>query len=281
LRGHLSGTTAIAAWFAGTARARVIARTALRRALVNEERNGLFPGRNIAIHARSFFPVLIVGIQLRFARQVARVLIQIVVGVVGKRPRFGRRTRGTGRPSLFARAAVARTPIAPAPAASAPATARTLGLFRSGFGRGFVCFFKGPFVKCGLVRQLFDVFQGAAVGTLFVEHFRFGFLARSFVAHMRLPIHRPCRSLSSRTRTPPAPPAPRRTSAFFNSSLAGFLLFLAFVDAFALWAFFKTGRTLFHDRWLIPIVVGPFDGRPAVLLTAAWHGRLRRAARVE
>jgi len=94
---------------------------------------------------------------------------------------------------------------------------------------------------------------------------------------MRLPIHRSCRSLSSRTRTAPAAPPPRRTSAFFKSSLgAGFLPFLAFVDSFELRTFFKIGATLFRDGWLAPILVGPFD-RLAVFFAAARHRRLRRA----
>ena len=185
-------------------------------------------------------------------------------------------TRGTGRPPLFARAAVARTPIAPAPAASAAATRVDPRILPIRLRQ--LRFFKGPFVECGLVRQLFDVFRGPEVGTLVVEHLGLGFLARSFVAHMRLPIHRSCRSLSSRTRTAPAAPPPRRTSAFFKSSLgAGFLPFLAFVDSFELRTFFKIGATLFRDGWLIANPRRTVRRGSRYCFTAARHRRLRRA----
>jgi hypothetical protein len=176
---------------------------------VDQKRNGFFPGRDVAVHPRSVFPLFAVvfGSQLRLAGEIARIfqivvivlVLVIVVGVIGHRPRLGRRTRSRGTAPAFltrtaiasiARTSIARTPLTPAAAAASAAAAarRTFGFLRPSFGRGFVGFFEGSFVERGLVGKFFPLVERLA--RLFVVCLRL--FARSLVAHMALPIHRSC-----------------------------------------------------------------------------------------
>jgi hypothetical protein len=194
---------------------------------VNEERDGLFPRRHVAIDPRGVFvPLFVLGSELGFAGQVARIFIQIlfvlvvVIRLVGQVARLGgtRDAWSAGR-SLFARAtltAVARSTAATAPAA-ATRTTRALGVFGFALGAGFVAFLNRALVECGLVERglvgkLGCVF-GNDVRVLLFESLRLRFFARSFVTHKPLPIHRSCGFLTSRPRTSPPAPAPGRTGA--------------------------------------------------------------------
>jgi hypothetical protein len=168
---------------------------------VNEKRNGFLPSGNIAIDPRRLFPVLgfIVDAEFGLAGQILRlfiqVIIQIIVGRLGKRSR-GRAGRTTGS-AFLARAAVTRTPIPGATSAAPPAATRPFGIFRSAFLTLFVRFFESPLINGGICGQLFEFVIG---GTLFATvHLWLVLFARSFVAHWALPIHRSRGSISSRT----------------------------------------------------------------------------------
>jgi hypothetical protein len=214
------------------AAARLVARPALRRAFVDEERDCLFPGRNIAIDARSIpLFAFIVGTEFRFARQIAGVLFQIVVGFLVLRAR---------RPSRFAWSSVAllaRPTLTAAAAAPAPST--PAWPLRFLFGRSFVAFFdrslvEASFPESGHIGELVRI-SVTVTGSL--EESLFGFVTRSFVAaslvaHGPLPIHRFSGSVSTRTRaSPPASSATRAIAALFpvlGSALVRFFEFPGF-----------------------------------------------------
>jgi hypothetical protein len=60
----------------------------------------------------------------------------------------------------------------------------------------FFGLFDRSLVEGRLIGEFFDFVVGLARGT-FLEHFSFGFVGRSFVAHLPLPIHRSSRSVAS------------------------------------------------------------------------------------
>jgi hypothetical protein len=215
------------------AAARLVARPALRRAFVDEERDCLFPGRNIAIDARSIpLFAFIVGTEFRFARQIAGVLFQIVIGFLVLRARRPSRFAWASVPSFLARPTLTTTAAAPAPATPA-------WPLRFLFGRSFVAFFdrslvEGSFPESGLIGELVRI-SVTVTGSL--EESLFGFVTRSFVAaslvaHGPLPIHRFSGSVSTRTRaSPPASSATRSIAALFpvlGSALVRFFEFPGF-----------------------------------------------------
>jgi hypothetical protein len=175
------------------------------------------------------------------------------------------------RAALLARSAVAGTTITRTPLSrttvawtaisgattSASATTATwpLRIFRSAFVRSLIYFLESPLIEGQTLGRIFEFV--IACGLIAAVDLGLALVARSFVAHRGLPIHR-CRG-SSRTGSSSSTSSARRASALshrpFGRTCFGFVAFLELVDLCGFFAILETaGAVLFRVRPLFPLV---------------------------